>query len=119
MAIAQPASPVSLSALAQLSLSLLVVVALIFGVAWALKRFKIAAPRGKGAIAVLDQLALGPRERILLIRVGGSQLLVGVGAGGLVALTPLANPIVTAPEAAAPAFAERLREFMKRPGGPS
>jgi flagellar protein FliO/FliZ len=119
MAIAQPASPVSLGALAQLSSSLLVVVALIVAVAWALKRFKITAPRGTGTIAVLDQLALGPRERILLIRVGGSQLLVGVGAGGLVALTPLANPIVMAPEAAAPAFADRLREFMKRPGGPT
>jgi len=43
---------------------------------------------------------------------------VGVGAGGLVPLTPLAAPIVLKGSAAPAApFAERLREMMKRPGG--
>jgi flagellar protein FliO/FliZ len=101
----------------QLTLSLLAIVALIVAVSWALKRLKMVGPKGRGEIAVLDELALGPRERIVLLRVGQAQLLVGVGAGGLVGLTPLATPIVMGAAPSAPAFAERLREFMKRPGG--
>ncbi len=121
-ALAQPASPLSVSSVAQLTLSLVAIVALIFVLSWVLKRFKLAGPRGRGEISVIDELAVGPRERIMLIRVGQSQVLVGVGAGGLVGLTPLAAPVVTGvssvPDGApAPVFADRLREFMKRSGG--
>ncbi len=113
---AQPASPLSVSSLAQLTLSLVAILALIFAISWALKRFKLAGPRGRGDIRVLDELAIGPRERILLIRVGDTQVLVGVAAAGMVALTPLATPIeLSSP--AAPQFADRLREFIKGPSG--
>jgi flagellar protein FliO/FliZ len=112
------AGPLSVGSIAQLLLSLLLVVALIFAISWLLKRFRLAAPRGRGDMGVIDELALGPRERIVLVRVGEAQVLLGVGAGGVVALTPLATPIELkqAGTAAAP-FALRLRELMKRPGG--
>jgi len=112
----QPASPLSVSSLAQLTLSLVAIVALIFAVSWVLKRLKLAGPRGRGQIAVVDELAVGPRERIMLIRVGESQVLVGIGTGGVVGLTPLTTPIVLNVAAPPPVFADRLREFMKRPG---
>jgi len=113
----QPASPLSVSSVAQLTLSLVAMVALIFAISWVLKRFKLAGPRGRGGIMVLDELVVGPRERIVLIRVGESQVLVGVGASGMVGLTPLVTPIVLdgAPEATS--FADRLRDFVKRPDG--
>jgi flagellar protein FliO/FliZ len=114
---AQPASPLSVGSLAQLTLSLLAIVALILAISWALKRLKLAGPRGSGEIAVVDELSVGPKERIVLIRVGESQVLVGIGAGGLVPLTPLAVPIVLKGGTPAPPFAERLRDMMKRPGG--
>ena len=114
---AQPASPLSVGSLTQLTLSLIAIVALILALSWALKRLKLAGPRGSGEIAVLDELSVGPKERIVLIRVGESQVLVGIGAGGLVPLTPLAVPIVLKGGPPAPPFAERLREMMKRPGG--
>ena len=82
-----------MGSVAQLTLSLAAIVALILAVSWSLKRLKLGTPRSRGEIAVIDQLALGPRERIVLVRVGDSQVLVGVGAGGVVALTPLAAPI--------------------------
>jgi flagellar protein FliO/FliZ len=113
--IAQPASPLSVSSLAQLTLSLIAIVALIFAISWALKRFKLAGPRGRGEITVLDELAVGPRERIVLLSVGDSQVLVGVGAGGVVGLTPLSTSIVLKGAAPAPVFADRLRELMRRP----
>ena len=112
----QPASPLSVGSVAQLALSLAAIVALIIAISWALKRLKLGAPRSRGDIAVIDQLALGPRERIVLLRVGESQVLVGVGAGGVIGLTPLATPIEIKSASDGPAFADRLREFMKRPG---
>jgi flagellar protein FliO/FliZ len=113
---AQPASPLSVGSLTQLTLSLIAIVALILAISWALKRLKLAGPRGSGEISVVAELRLGPRERIVLIRVGESQVLIGVGASGLVPLTPLAAPIAIIPDAHAPVFADRLRDFMRRPG---
>lgn len=115
-ALAQPASPLSVGSLTQLTLSLLAIVALIFAASWALKRLRRVGPRGRGQIAVLDEIALGPRERVVLLGIGDSQVLVGVGAGGMVRLTPLRVPIALAAGAPTPAFADRLRELLKRPG---
>lgn len=115
---AQPASPLSVGSLAQLSLSLIAIVGLILAISWALKRLKLAGPRnGSGEIAVLDQLSVGPRERIVLIRVGDSQVLVGIGASGMVPLAPLPTPITLREVSQAPGFAERLKDLMKRPSG--
>jgi flagellar protein FliO/FliZ len=111
------ASPLSVGSLTQLTLSLIAIVALIVGLGWVLKRFKLTAPRGSRDSEVLEQLSLGPRERIVLVRVGEAQVLVGIGANGIVPLTPLANPIALKAASPSPAFAERLREMMKRPGG--
>ena len=113
--VAQPASPLSIASVAQLALSLAAIVALILAVSWVLKRLKLGVPRSRGDIVVIDQLALGPRERVVLLQIGGSQVLVGVGSGGVVGLTPLATPIEIKNVPAGPAFADRLREFMKRP----
>jgi flagellar protein FliO/FliZ len=112
----QPVSPVSVGSVAQLALSLAAIIALILAVSWLLKRLKLGTVRGRGEISVIDQLSLGPRERIVLVRVGESQVLVGVSAGGLVGLTPLAAPIAIQSPPGSAAFADRLREFMKRPG---
>jgi flagellar protein FliO/FliZ len=110
------ASPLSVSSVAQLALSLLAIVALILAIGWVLKRLRLAGPRGRGDLSVLDELALGPRERILLIRVGDAQVLIGIGAGTVVGLTPLAANISLQGSPPVPVFADRLREFMKRPG---
>jgi flagellar protein FliO/FliZ len=113
----QPVSPLSVGSLTQLTLSLVAVVALILAIGWVMKRFKLAAPRGSLDSRVLEELKVGPRERIVLVRIGDAQVLVGIGAGGVVPLTPLAAPIALKTIPAAPAFAERMRELMKRPGG--
>ena len=109
-------SPLSAGSLAQLTLSLLFIVGLIFAISWLLKRLRIAVPKVRGEMSVLDEVAVGPRERVVLIRVGDAQVLIGVGTSGVVALTPLATPIALKPAQAAPVFADRLRELMKRPG---
>jgi flagellar protein FliO/FliZ len=116
---ASPVSPLTAGSLAQLTLSLLAIVGLIFALSWLMKRLKFSGPHASGDMAVLDSLSVGPRERIALIRVGDAQVLVGISAAGIVALAPLSQPIGIAPAARPPAFAERLRELMKRPGAAS
>ncbi|HEX3951415.1 MAG TPA: flagellar biosynthetic protein FliO [Steroidobacteraceae bacterium] len=117
-AMAQAASPLSIGSLTQLTLSLIAVVALILAIGWVLKRFKLNAPRGSLDSEVLDQLSIGPRERVVLVRIGEAHVLLGVSAGGIVALTPLAIPISLKAAGRVPPFAERLRDLMKRPGSP-
>lgn len=115
--IASPASPLTAGSLTQLTLSLLAIVGLIFALSWLMRRLKFTASHASADMAVLDTLSVGPRERIALIRVGDAQVLVGISAAGIVALAPLSTPIVISPAARPVAFAERLRELMKRPGG--
>jgi flagellar protein FliO/FliZ len=110
-------SPLSVGSMAQLTLSLIAIVALIFAISWALKRLKLAGPRGSRDLCVIDELCIGPRDRIVLVRVGQSQVLVGIGASGPVPLTPLATPIVLEGAAPAMAFSERLRELVRGTGG--
>ena len=51
------------------------------------------------------------------MRVGEAQVLLGIGANGIVPLTPLNHPITLKAAGPSPAFAERLRDLMKRTGG--
>ena len=112
------ASPLSIGSLVQATFSLALVLAAILGVAWVLKRARLSPRGGRGAIGVIDQLAIGPRERVMLLRVGEAQLLLGVGPGGIVGLAPLATPLaIDASAAPSPPFAERLREFLGRNAG--
>lgn len=112
-----PASPFSFGSLAQLTVTLLLIVGLIFALSWLLKRLRIAVPRSSGALVVLDELAVSPRDRVVLVGVGASQLLVGVGANGLVALVPLPAPIALPPRSSSSeGFADKLRELLTRQG---
>ena len=117
--VAHADSPLSVGSIAQVTVSLLLIVALIFAISWALRRLRPGSRAGRGRIGVIDELAVGPRERVVLVRVGDAQVLIGVGAGGIVGLTPLSSPIAVAPQDADPGFAARLREFLARGSGPA
>ncbi|MBZ8141761.1 flagellar biosynthetic protein FliO [Rubrivivax gelatinosus] len=90
-------------------LALLVVLALAWGAlhAWRrLSRGAGAAGAGAAELQLLRTLALGPRERLVLVRHGDDELLLGVGAAGVRLLNRRA-----ATDASAPAPA-------RVPGGP-
>lgn len=103
--------------LMQLTFSLVCVVGLIFAITWIVKRFNLATPRNSRAMAVLDELSLSPREKLVLVQVGDAQVLLGVGSNGLTPLTPLPSRIDLPPPAATVSFAERLRAAVQGQGG--
>ncbi len=125
-AAAEAAEPAARSAvpggtdLAQVMLSLILVLALIAGMAWLARRLRLA-PRAAGdGIRILADLPLGPRERVVLIAVGDRQALVGVSGAGVTTLGLLDAPVVlqAAAGAAAPSpLAERFRSMLDRGGG--
>jgi flagellar protein FliO/FliZ len=74
------------SAAIRMVVGLAVVLALLGATAWVSRRFRTGAQARGGQIEVISGLSLGARERVVLIRVGGDQVLVGVSASGMRAL---------------------------------
>ncbi|MCF7202760.1 flagellar biosynthetic protein FliO [Pseudomonas oligotrophica] len=114
---AEPASGMSSADLgAQLSkllLGLLLVIGLIFLLAWLLRRVQHLNPRGPQAIKLVSSQALGPRERLVLVQVGGEQVLIGLSAGRITPLHVLKEPVLLPDaEPANPEFAQRLMDLL-------
>ncbi|QCI15543.1 flagellar biosynthetic protein FliO [Pseudomonas putida] len=110
-----PAAPGSLGGqLAQMVFGLLLVVGLIFFLAWLLRRMQGAAPKGGQVIEIVGSRAIGPRDRLLLVQVGKEQILIGHSPGNIEALHVMAEPVEVPASArqAAPEFAQRLLELM-------
>ncbi|WP_046854684.1 flagellar biosynthetic protein FliO [Pseudomonas sp. CCOS 191] len=100
--------------LAQTVFGLLVVVGLIFFLAWLLRRMQGSVQRGAPVIEIVGTRAIGPRDRLLLIQVGKEQILIGHTPGSIEALHVLAEPVDVPADArqATPEFAQRLLELM-------
>ena len=60
---------------------LLLIIALIVAVAWLFKRYTRLPLAGKGIISVVGGLSLGPRERVVVLQVDNTRLVVGVAPG--------------------------------------
>lgn len=101
--------------LLQTSLSLVLVLAVILGLAWLAQRLKLTPGRRSGALSILAEVPVGPKELVVLLQVGDRQALVGVGADGVRSLA-LMGAVVEVPEAApaATGFAARLAEALGR-----
>ncbi|MHC8340351.1 flagellar biosynthetic protein FliO [Pseudomonas sp. HLT2-19-2] len=100
--------------LTQLVFGLLLVLGLIFFLAWLLRRVQQAGPAGKGqVIELIGSRALGPRDRLMLVQVGNEQILLGLSPGTITALHVLKEPVqLPVTEKATPEFAQRLMELM-------
>ena len=100
--------------LAQMVFGLLLVVGLIFFLAWVLRRMQSTAVKGGQVIEIVGSRAIGPRDRLLLVQVGKEQILIGHTPGSIEALHVLAEPVEVpaGTRQATPEFAQRLMELM-------
>jgi len=90
---AKAASTSAAGGLAQVTLSLMLVLAAVFAAAWVVRRLRNFGRPGAGAINIIADVALGTKERAVLIQVGAQQLLVGVAPGRVNTLHVLAEPV--------------------------
>ena len=99
---AQSPATVGAGSLMQVTLSLLLVLAVVFAAAWLTRRLRGFGRFGNGAVSIVTDIAVGAKERVVLVQVGKQQLLLGVAPGRVNTLHVLEENVTPAtPNAAA------------------
>ncbi len=111
--------PISSPYLLKLTGGLILVVLVIFALAWLVKKFNLAQQSQGGLIRIVAGVSIGTRDRIVLLQVGEEQILVGLTPGRIEKLHTLAEPLALPGErpAAAASFAEKINRLMGDKGG--
>ncbi|KAB7627391.1 flagellar biosynthetic protein FliO [Alkalilimnicola sp. S0819] len=113
-----PGAGVDSGALLRLTGGLVLVVLAILALSWLLKRSGRFAAPGGGQLRALASVQVGQRERVVLLKVGEQQLLVGVAPGQVRTLHVLDQPLEglepKAAEKAMSPFAQRLHRVMQQ-----
>jgi flagellar protein FliO/FliZ len=102
--------PSAISSLGEMTLALLVVLAAIFALAWLMRQLRGAGGRVGTAINIIANVPLGQKERAVLLKVGGNQILLGVAPGRVNTLYVLPEPLEVA-RPSDPAAPERTPSF--------
>lgn len=105
-------APDTLGTLLSLGAGLLAVIAIIYGCAWIIRRMNGMTGMNNSAIRVVSVMALGARERIALIEVGGQQILLGITPTAIRTLHIFEEPVVDAGNAPTGDFAKRLQSMI-------
>jgi flagellar protein FliO/FliZ len=88
------AGPAGGGSLSQVTIALAVVLAFVFVAAWAMRHLRKLNLSGNAQqIQIVAQVALGAKERAVLIRVNDLQVLVGVAPGQVTALHTFTAPM--------------------------
>lgn len=100
--------------LVQFTVGLVVVLLTVVGLAWLVRRFGRLQSSANGAMRILGGLALSTRERVILVQVGDTQILLGVAPGRVQAVHVLEQALTTPARgtSAAGGFAARLKEAI-------
>ncbi|ACE82994.1 flagellar protein FliO [Cellvibrio japonicus Ueda107] len=114
-------TPGSSGHLLSVTLALGLIVVLIFGVSWFIRRFGQGMLSGNAHMKMIAAMPLGTRERILLVEVGGKQLLLGVTAQQVNTLHVFDEPVVTSGGSVKHTeFSRKLMAILQqKPGGAS
>ena len=116
--VAAATTPGTASGIGQVMLALVLVLAAVFAAAWLIKRMRGFTAGGSDGIEVLSQAAVGAKERVVIVRVAGSRLLLGVAAGQVSLLQTLPPEAAAAPPPAdgslqvSPRFTDLLRRSL-------
>jgi flagellar protein FliO/FliZ len=105
--VVQQATPPGVGSLGQVTLSLGIVLALIFATAWIARRVRGLNRASSDALDVISTLPLGQKERAVLVRVGKQQILLGVAPGRVTTLHVLTEPVDVTTPPASPGSAEK------------
>jgi len=94
-----------ISALAALAL----VIGLILALAWILRRLPGTGLRTGDGLRIIAGVALGNKERAVVVEIDGKQFLLGVSPGSISLLHTLEQPLPENPPTRLPEFAQLLK----------
>jgi flagellar protein FliO/FliZ len=108
-----PATAVSSGSILQVIVSLLFVLGAIVLVAWILKRINLPQNAAGSALKVISGVAVGQRERIVLVEVNDTWLVVGVAPGQVTALHSMPKNVLPTIDSAAPDTDNKFKNWLK------
>jgi flagellar protein FliO/FliZ len=111
---AQLTAPSSGFGVIRMVLALALVLAAVYAAAAALRRLRTLGPAGSAELQVISQVALGARERAVLLRAGSQQLLIGVAPGNVRLLCALADSVTPAVETSTATAKPNFRDLLRR-----
>ena len=108
--------------LLQVFIGLVAVLLLIAATAWVAKRLGVTRGGTSSLLHVVSSTSVGTRERVVVIEIGDSWLVVGVAPGSVNALTtlpkgeiqPMETPALNASLAALMPFKARLQQMIEK-----
>jgi flagellar protein FliO/FliZ len=101
--------------LLQVFIGLVAVLLLIVATAWVGKRMGVAPGSASGPLQVVASTSVGTRERVVVVEVGESWLVLGVAPGSVNALATLPRGEARPASAAVPGgFAARLQQLIEK-----
>lgn len=113
---AQPAAvpPTPVSSILQMFFGLGLVLLLIAGAAWVLKRFSNSQFGMSSDVKVVSAVAVGPKERVVLIDVGATRIVLGVAPGLVNKIMEMPRPeeAMKSSADAPPSFVDKLKEKL-------
>ena len=115
-ALVAPQVPNSQDQLIQVTLALAAVLLLIYSLAWFIKRSRGIQGMSQLHIKTVAMMPMGVKEKIVLIEVGGKQILLGMTAHNINALATFDDPIIDTDKKGNThkPFSERLKDIMNQ-----
>ena len=117
---AAPAAATSAGSMFQVLFGLLVVLGLLAGAAWLLKRFGAMKPAAGGSVRIVGGVSVGSRERVLVVEVADQWIVVGVAPGrvnGLATMPRQETAAGVAPPSTSPNFSTWLKQTIEKRNG--
>jgi flagellar protein FliO/FliZ len=111
------AAPAPTASFMQTMFGLVLVLGVLLGLAWAIKRFGPRQLHGNARVKLVGALSLGGRERILVVEVGEQWIVVGAAPGQVNALSVMPRQEIEGGLESSPAsasFADWLKQTVEK-----
>jgi len=101
------------ASLGEVLLALMLIIALIFLLAWFMKRIGYAGVNHTSAMKIKACLPLSSKEKLLVIEIGDEQVVIGVAPGFVGHIKSLETPLVVPEPADKTPFASAMSQVIK------
>lgn len=114
-----PPSVITTESTLQMMGGLLLVLAIIGGITWLLKRFSLISTAAAGVVKIVAATGVGQRERVVVVEIDNTWLVLGVAPGRVSKLhtmdKPLTDAVGTTPSnSSTETFATQLNQSIKK-----